>query len=279
VQYVRVPGSSANLGAGFDALGLAVDLYAEVGLVDDGVPAGASAVDEHHPALKAFRRAGGRGGVWLRCNIPMGRGLGFSGAVRVGGLVAAHLQGSGADTLGEAKPALLDLAAELEGHPDNVAASMLGGLVVTAGGAAVQVPVAVQWELLAWVPSATTSTDKSRAVLGREVARADAVFNIGRTALLVGALTTGRADVLRVATEDRMHQMSRCALAPRSAEAMQTALDHGALASWLSGSGPTVLVACPPGESETIAASLPAGAQVKHLTIDTEGAHIVELDR
>ena len=92
---VRVPASSANLGPGFDTLGMALGLHAELGFVDSGTPDGANEADEHHPATIAFRRAGGVGRLWVRSSIPIGRGMGYSGAVRVGGLVAAHLQQHG----------------------------------------------------------------------------------------------------------------------------------------------------------------------------------------
>ncbi|MEY4173415.1 MAG: homoserine kinase, partial [Actinomycetota bacterium] len=94
-MLVRVPASSANLGPGFDTLGMALSLHAEVGLGE--APEGARSVDEHHPAMVAFRRNGGEGALWVRSPIPVGRGMGFSGAVRVGGAVAAHAQRHGAD--------------------------------------------------------------------------------------------------------------------------------------------------------------------------------------
>ena len=127
-MLVRVPASSANLGPGFDALGMALTLHAEVGAGE--APEAAQAVDEHHPAAVAFRAHGGEGPLWVRSPIPVGRGMGFSGAVRVGGLVAAHAQRHGADhdALQAALPELLRLAAALEGHADNVAASLYGGL-------------------------------------------------------------------------------------------------------------------------------------------------------
>ena len=135
---VRVPASSANLGPGFDTLGMAVTLHAEMGLLEPvaEVPDGAQAADESHPATIAFRRGGGDGAVWLRCPIPSGRGMGFSGAVRVAGLVAAHAQRHGDDPerLEAAMPSLLEVSSELEGHADNVAASLYGGMVATAGG-------------------------------------------------------------------------------------------------------------------------------------------------
>jgi len=151
-MLVRVPASSANLGPGFDTLGMALSLHAEVGL--GAAPDGARAADEHHPAMVAFRRNGGEGPLWVRSPIPVGRGMGFSGAVRVGGAVAAHAQQHGTDpeALADAMPALLRLATELEGHADNVAASLYGGVVATAGGRAVRVPLSFDPAMVMWVP-------------------------------------------------------------------------------------------------------------------------------
>lgn len=142
MTIVRVPGSSANLGPGFDGLGMALGLYADVGVVGvDDVPERGKVADEHHPATIAFRSAGGNGDVWVRSEIPMGRGLGFSGAVRVGGAVLGVLQSRHAASLDVAMTqTVIDVTARLEGHADNVAASLLGGVVGTNGRRAVKVP-------------------------------------------------------------------------------------------------------------------------------------------
>jgi homoserine kinase len=276
-MVVRVPASSANLGSGFDVMAIALDLWAEIGTVSgDDLPTGALVVDAHHPATIAFKRAGGQGALWVRSSIPMGRGLGYSGAVRVGGIVAAHEQRHGPDrqAFERARLTMLALAAELEGHADNVAASLLGGAVVCAGGTARRVPVRVEWELLAWVPSDGTSTDRSRAALPDTVSRDDAVFNLGRVGLLVAALAEGDLDALRTATDDRLHQPLRLSRVSDSAEALRAALAAGAAAAWLSGSGPTVLVACRPGESSTIAPVLPPSGAVRTVVLDAQGAVI-----
>lgn len=274
-MIARVPASSANLGPGFDTLGMALSLYAEVGL-GDPADDGARAADAHHPAMVAFRRLGGEGPLWVRSPIPMGRGMGFSGAVRVGGLVAAHAQRHGTDPelLDAARTELLGHATELEGHGDNVAASLFGGVVATAGGRAVRIRLSLDPAMVMWVPSFVTSTDQSRAALPAQVPLADVVFNIGRTALLVAALAAGDIDVLRTATEDRLHQDRRLAVAEPSRVALQAALDAGAWAAWLSGSGPTVAVMCAVDEAEAIAEALPADGHTKILRIDHGGATI-----
>src|SRR6185295_5022683 len=119
------------------------------------------------------------------------------------------------------------------------------GIVATADGRAVQVPLAFDPAIVVWIPSFTTSTDESRSKLGREVPMSDAVFNIGRTALLVAALAAGDVEALRSATQDRLHQDRRLVAAAPSKEALEAALAGGAWCSWLSGSGPTVAAMCP----------------------------------
>jgi homoserine kinase len=272
---VRVPASSANLGPGFDVLGMALTLHATVG--PGAAPPGAVSADEHHPATVAFRRLGGEGPLWVRSPIPMGRGLGYSGAVRVGGALAA-LVARRAEPARFEPPSTEDLATalevttELEGHADNVAASLYGGVVVAAGGHVGRAPLALDPAVVAWVPSVTTSTDRSRAVLPATVDRADAVFNLGRLALLLTALATGEVDALREATADRLHQPMRLAEVPGSAAALAAGLAAGAWCGWLSGSGPTVALLCPLEEATRLAATLPAEGHTKILRIDHQGA-------
>jgi homoserine kinase len=279
----RVPASTANLGPGFDALGMALTLYAEVGVTEStedaqpsALPRRAHLVGETHPADVAFRRGGGQGAVWVRSPIPVGRGLGFSGAMRVGGLVAAWAQrAKGSADLAADQATLLGPAIELEGHGDNVAASLYGGVVATAARRAVPVPLALQPAVVAWVPSFATSTAKSRDALPSRVSFADAVFNIGRTALLVAALAAGDVDALRSATEDRLHQDLRIVAAPPSRAALAAGLEAGAWCGWLSGSGPTVALLCSPEDAGTLSASLPPEGHVKVLGIDRDGATVL----
>jgi homoserine kinase len=273
---VRVPASSANLGPGFDTLGMALSLYVEAGVIDGEPPTGSHRTDQFHPAGIAFRRAGGEGDLWVCSPIPVGRGLGFSGAVRVAGIVAAHAQHHGNDPaqLTHHASAILALGTELEGHADNVAASLFGGIVATADGRAVQIPLAFDPAIVVWIPGSTTSTDESRSKLGREVALSDAVFNIGRTALLVAALAAGDVDALRSATQDRLHQERRLAAAEPSRAALEVALAAGAWCAWLSGSGPTIAAMCPLDEADDLAAQMPGGGHTKVLRIDHAGASI-----
>lgn len=259
-MHVRVPASSANLGPGFDALGMALSLHAEIGLVDgDPLPPRARLADEHHPATVAFRAAGGQGQIWERCPIPSGRGLGFSGAVRVGGAVLAAAQRHGAEGWQVQHDEVLALVTRLEGHADNVAASLVGGVVVTVAGRVVPVPLGVDPTIVVWVPSFSTSTDESRRTLRRDVAFDDAVATVGRAALFVAALAAGDVAALREACIDRLHQPLRLAAAPACGGALEGALAAGAWAAWLSGSGPTVAAMCGPDAAPAVADGMLAG--------------------
>jgi homoserine kinase len=276
---VRVPATSANLGPGFDALGMAFSMYSEVGLDGvDAMPDGAAVAEPTHPAQVAFERAGGHGRVWVRNEIPMGRGLGFSGAVRIGGIAVAEAQRNGG-TWDKSRSGALALGTELEGHADNVAASLLGGVVATAEGRAVQIPMNLDAEFVVWVPPFTTSTNESRRRIGDTLPLADAVFNIGHTALLVAAIAAGDTSVLREAVRDRIHQDVRFALAPACRSALEAGLAAGALCGWLSGSGPTVAFACEPGTARAVADALPDHADGpvsrKVVTVDLDGARTV----
>jgi len=272
---IRVPASSANLGAGFDVLGMALALHAEVGCGEP--PHGARLADEHHPTRIAFKRLGGEGELWVRSSIPIGRGLGFSGAVRVAGAAAALVQRSGPQALDDHDGLVdvLTVAAELERHADNAAASLYGGLVVAAADMVTRVPLAFDPAVVVWVPDATTtSTDHSRTTLANQVSLGDAVFNLGRVAMFVAACANGDASTLREATRDRLHQDLRLEHVPRSASAMQLGLEAGAWATWLSGSGPTVAMFCESSRAEEIAAHLPTAGHTKLLRIDHEGATV-----
>lgn len=276
---VRVPASSANLGPGFDVLGMALSLHAYIGVGE--APVGSQAVDRYHPADIAFRRLGGRGNVWIRSPIPAARGLGFSGAMRVGGAVAALVEADGPAVLesADARSAALQVAIELEGHGDNAAASMVGGVVIAADGHVSEVPIAdriVTADIVVWVPSSVTaSTDASRAVLAEKVPRADAVFNIGHVAALVAAFATGDVATLDWATEDRLHQPERLGRLSESREIIHRARRAGADAAWLSGSGPTVAALCARGQTESVAAAIGGSGSVKQLKIDTRGTRVV----
>jgi homoserine kinase len=267
VTTVKAPGSSANLGPGFDVLGVAIARHAWVSDEGDGPPC-----PPGHIARIAYETAGGRGDIWMGFDVPPGRGLGFSGAARAAGAVLAAYQRSG--SIDRARTDAYRVVARLEGHGDNAAPSVFGGVQLVAGPVVHRVPLRLQAEVLVWVPAEETRTDESRSCLPPTVERGDAVFNLGRTALLVCAFAEGRPDLLRVATEDRLHQPTRLAASPASDAALRAALDAGALAAWLSGSGPSIAVVAEPGTGGDIAAALPPAGRVLAVDVDHDGAVI-----
>ena len=267
---VRVPASSANLGSAFDAVALALDVHIEV------IPNDDAAAPESHPAVRAFRRGGGIGPISVRARFPGGRGLGFSGAARVGGLVAACAQQH--ISLRDSRPAILRAAGELEGHSDNVAASLYGGVVAVAGGRAVRIPMPHDLNVVVWIPERETPTASARRLLPDQISFADAAFNIGRTALLVAALAAGDVGSLRTATEDRMHQDRRLARARDTRRAIEAGLAAGAHAAWLSGSGPSAAMLVEPARADEVAAALPADGRTHVLEIADVGATVTTRD-
>ena len=275
MTLIRVPGSSANLGPGFDVLGMAVDRYLDIRLIDEGSDPGDSnwrlhEANESHLAVETFREAGGAGRVALSSLIPPARGLGFSGAARAAGLFAAAVQqGSSID---EARDDVFARAAELEGHGDNVAASIYGGVTVAVDGVVETLPLGCEFAVVLWIPANSSGTDASRQVLPRQYGLGDVVFNIGRVGLLAAALANGTVDRLGIASEDRLHQEQRLVDLPESADALQKARDGGAYCAWLSGSGPTVAALCDPSAAGHVARQLPGYAEIAIAKIDHRGA-------
>jgi homoserine kinase len=291
---VSVPATSANLGPGFDALGLALslrdELEAEVlpdGLVVEVAGAGAGAVplDDGHLVVKAMRAAFAAmdhspPGLRLACRnvIPHGRGLGSSSAAIVGGLqLARSLVTDGSAQL--AQDAILQLAVELEGHPDNVAPALLGGFVVSGrdeDGSAYAVRAAVDPRIgtMVFVPPDAVATETARGLLPDVVPHHDAAANAGRVALLMTALA-GRPELLLKATEDRLHQQYRAPAMPESAALVATLRADGVPAV-ISGAGPTVLAfvaGAEPGPSR-LAERCPAGWECLELAVDPVGADV-----
>jgi len=255
---VRVPASVANLGPGFDILALAVGLENEVMIenVDDPsvtVLAGLDAPEVlHDPArnlvslgyIQACRRLGvtsNQCGAKFDCinRIPMGRGLGSSAAALVSGVLAAHLLHCGGRP---DQDAVLTQAAALEGHPENVAAALLGGLVICAPDAPVsRIDVPEQLRVAFFVPETHSATAESRRAVPETFSRADAVFNAGRTALLVRAFVLEDLDALAVAMQDRWHQPYRARFFPATSEVIAAALAAGAYGASQSGAGSSVV--------------------------------------
>jgi homoserine kinase len=263
---VRVPASSANVGPAFDAVAVALGVHLEVSDQGD------EPAPENHPAVRAFRGAGGEGRLCVRARFPGGRGMGFSAAARVAGLLAVKAQ-RGRTTRAD-RAETLRAATELEGHADNAAAALYGGVVAVAGRHVVRIPLARELAVVMWVPEGETPTASARRLLPEQVPFDDAVFNVGRTALLVAALAAGATDAMRVATEDRLHQDRRLARARDTRIAIDAMLDAGAFAAWLSGSGPSAAAFVDRADAESIAAALPRAGRTLVVDIDDEGAVI-----
>src|SRR5579862_4413126 len=263
---VRVPASTANVGPAFDAVAIALGVHLEA------FPNGDEPAPETHPAVRAFRNAGGKGPLCVRSRFPGGRGLGFSAAARVAGLLAVHAQRG--HSAREARVDTLRAATELEGHADNAAAALYGGVVAVAARHVVRVPLARELAVVAWIPVGETATASARRLLPEQVSFDDAAFNVGRTALLVAALAAGAVDVMRAATEDRLHQSRRLARARDTHAAIDAMLDAGAYAAWLSGSGPSAAAFASPDDAFRIAGELPGNGRALVLDIDDQGAVI-----
>lgn len=245
-------------------LGVAVDRRVRVS--DEGV---GPPCDPDHIARVAYERAGGTEPLWFDFDLEPGKGLGFSAAARAAGAVLGRLHAG--DDIDEARAEAYRLVCELEGHGDNAAPSVFGGIQLIAGQIAHSVAASLPGNLLIWVAPEDTATDESRQVLPPKVGRDDAVFNLGRLGLLMAALYENRPDLLQLATEDRLHQPARLAGNPASASAIEAALKAGALAAWLSGSGPAVAMVVDPGSARDIAAALPTSGSVLNLAVDTIG--------
>ena len=291
---VRVPATSANLGPGFDALGLALALYDDIvvrvtesGLTVDVAGMGAATVARNARNLvvramrAAFDRLGGRPrGLEVVCanRIPHGRGLGSSAAAIVAGVVAARaLVVGGAERMSDDEA--LAVAAQMEGHPDNVAACLLGGLTLSwtddERAHAVRLDVASSIAPVAFVPGSSSSTKATRKLLPESVPHADAVRNAARAALLVEALRR-RPDLLLTATEDRLHQPYRAPAMPRSA-ALLDELRTAGIPAVVSGAGPTVLALTTAADREAAQARTRRGWTALPLDVDTEGATLLPL--
>jgi homoserine kinase len=293
---VRVPATSANLGPGFDALGLALSLYDDIvvrvtdepGLTVDVAGMGAASVARNARNLvvkamyAAFKPLGGRPrGLEVVCanRIPHGRGLGSSAAAIVGGVVAARaLVAGGAERMTDDD--VLALASSLEGHADNVAACLYGGLTVAwndgDGGHAVRLPVSDGLAPVAFVPGTSSSTKAARRMLPETVPHADAARNAGRAALLVAALG-GRPELLLPATEDLLHQPYRAPAMPRSASLVEE-LRMAGIPAAVSGAGPTVLALTTRVNREQALAVTRRGWSTLALDVDTRGASLLPLD-
>jgi homoserine kinase len=265
---VRAPATTANLGPGFDCLGMALDLWAEVVITasEEALPPAPDAIGQLavQAAQRLFLRLGKESppGLTAQCTqqIPVARGLGASAVGRAAGLLAANtLLGEPLD-----REEILALGAELEGHADNMAPALFGGLQVAVRDgdrvfhAGLTAPEGLK--AILFVPDMAMPTQESRQVLPQFLSREDAVYNIGHAALVVVALAAGRLDLLDVATRDRLHQPARARLFPAMDAIFQAARQAGALGVFLSGGGSTVLALASQSEEDIARAMAEAAA-------------------
>ncbi len=284
---VRVPATSANLGPGFDCLGMALDVWATVTLSrdagQDDRPLARMALNAARALFAAADLEPPQGyAATYQGSIPVARGLGASAVARVGGVLAANaLVGQPLD-----RERLLLLATELEGHADNAAPALFGGLQIVVRDrqrlthVAVPLPTAMKAVLL--VPELRMPTQKSRKLLPQSLSRADAVRNASRTALLVAALGQSRFDLLDEATKDRLHQPARAKLFPPMFAIFDAARAAGAHCAYLSGGGSAICALCTDNE-QGIADAMLEAARSRDVPAETlitapteRGAEIVE---
>lgn len=293
---VKVPASIANIGSGFDALGLAISWHNIVEVERShrlrievyGEGEGELPKDESNICYRAFASACQLVGektphITMRLHnfIPIARGLGSSAAARVGGILAGITLLQRELKTGD----VLTLAAMLEGHTDNVAAALLGGFVISgwkvdSGVFAMRLPIKEAPQLVVLIPSCRIPTELARSVLPNSIPLSDAVFNLSRACLTVGALVCGELEQLREALMDRLHQPYRQKLMPWMNDVMKAASDAGALGACLSGAG-SAMVAFVTGNADAVSEAMLKALQrhgvdgyTKIVQVDGEGAQI-----
>ena len=293
---IQIPATSANLGAGFDALGLALTYYNYVEMEEsDSIEISSSdgldiPTDEKNliyiSAKDLFNVCGKKlNGLKLiqTNNIPMARGLGSSSACIIAGLVGANKM------LGNplSKDDLVDLSAQIEGHPDNTAPALLGGIVTAVFDGRkvhwVKQEVFTKLKFVSIIPDFELKTEQARACLPQEISHKDAVYNLSRAALFSASLLTGKFENLRTAVHDRLHQPYRMKLIPHCREVFDIAYTHGAYGAYISGAGPTIM-AIVDEDNKYFAGKMKfsldnaglTGWQVNEFHIDNEGTKIIE---
>ena len=297
-----MPATTANMGPGFDCLGMALDIWNTVVVETDGPKPSderlsisgegrdSLSTGDDNLVYQCFKRVYDGIGlsapeVRIKCenDIPLGRGLGSSAAAVAGGLLA----GSALSSANLSHERMLELAAEIEGHPDNAAAAIMGGcrIVVSDGSGFLTQGINVPDEVKAvlFVPEVPMPTEEARGLLPSMVDRRDAVFNIGRTALLVNALASGNLRHLGIATEDMLHQPARQRIFFPMKNIFRAAMSAGALGVFLSGAGSSVLALARDREYtigyEMADAAMKSGVEgvIKVTQPTALGAHVAEV--
>jgi len=250
---VRVPATSANIGPGFDSLGIALNLYnkfiieeIEEGLIINGCDKEYANENNliHTSMLKCFEKLGYKPKgirIAIDSEIPVSRGLGSSAACILAGVVSANELAKG----GLSKDEILKIATEIEGHPDNVAPALFGGMIasIVDNGSVYysKIKVADGLKFYALIPDFELSTKKARSVLPKVIPFDDGVFNVGRTALMVAAFTNGEFDLLKVASKDKLHQKYRGVLIEEYDKIIEKCEEIGFCGTFLSGAGPAII--------------------------------------
>ena len=294
----RIPATSANIGSGFDALGIALSMYNEVDIEEsdrleitslDGVevPAGEDNLI-CVSARRLYEECGApqpKGFKIAQSNvIPMTRGLGSSSACVAAGLLGANY------LLGKPlrREELVNIACDIEGHPDNTTPALLGGLTSAAvedGKVyAATLHVADKFRFAAFIPDFELKTSVARGILPNTVSRGDAVYNLSRSALMAGSLATGNVENLRVAVKDRLHQPYRMSLIPGAEEIFRLSYEFGSYATYISGAGPTVMSIISRWNEEEFESELSRELERRHLgnwrivilDVDSRGAQRVK---
>jgi homoserine kinase len=276
-RLVRVPGSSANLGPGLDTLAAALALHLELEVVETGSFAVhtdlAIPKDRSNLVVKAFEllRPAEAFEFHISSEIPLVGGAGASGAAIVAGLMAA-------DHIFELDADLLGLAAGLEGHPDNVAASVEGGFVVCEDDKVHRFEAPLGLEAILVIPTEAVQTERARAALPPSVPLQDAVFNIGHASTLMLGLCTSDWELISAGLKDQLHQPARAGLYPQSHALLDRAPEFGALGATISGAGPSVLVWTHFEQTgtvlELIQREVDGWAQARRVTFESQGAYV-----
>lgn len=287
---IRVPATSANLGPGFDVLGLALNLFNEFEFTksdESKIIEGEEISDaednliylSYAKTFEKFKREIVPVNIKVKSNIPMSRGLGSSSACIVGGIVGAYLILDREINRQE----ILQIASEIEGHPDNVSPAIFGNVTATINEGGKNITTVIkpknEYKFITLIPDFELKTEKARSVLPKNYSREDAVFNISRTALLISSLILGQDENLKLALEDKIHEDYRGELIPDFKEIFQF-LNNNTLGCYLSGAGPTIMAIAKKDTSiredfNKFKNSLELSWEMHELSLNTEGFEIL----